>query len=193
MPDKEKTVIIADDDKTVRDPLKKFFEGIREFRVIEECADGETAVELCLKHHPDIVLMDIDMPVKDGITATSQIISERAAGCVLMLTSFDDPDYISKAIDAGASGYLVKPVLYGSLLPTLKLGLEHSKEMHVLNKSVTSLRKRSEQRTVINEAKLFLMETHGISEEEAFTMIREYSRKKQLSMEQISEMILKKK
>lgn len=191
MSEKEKTIIIADDDKTVRDGLRKYFKGYPEFHVAGECANGREAVELCLRIRPDIVLMDIEMPELDGIEAAARIIDEQAAGCILMLTSFSEPDYISKAIDAGASGYLVKPIMYGSLIPTLRLGLEHSRNLHIMKKNMNGLKKRSERRNVINDAKLFLMEDRGITEDEAFVMIRELSREKQVSMEQISEILLK--
>ena len=182
------SVVIADDDCSVRSQLKEYLTN-SSYLIQDEASDGIEAVEKCRKLHPDLVLLDIAMPLMDGIAAAKAIKDEGLAKTTVMLTSFTDSENIQQALSAGASGYLTKPVERENVFTTLETCLNRSKECYLAQKEYNNLKKRFEGRRYIDEAKLLLMETKRISEQEAYEMIRELSRLKGLSMEDISKYI----
>lgn len=185
-----KTVFIADDDGAVRETLKQLFQGT-EFQVVGESANGLETVEACRTLRPHLVLMDIQMPLLDGIRAARMLVEEELVHCVVMLTFFDGPEYLEEAIKAGASGYLTKPFQAEKILPTLELCLAQSRTRHELGRSFAGLKRRLEQRDLVDQAKLCLMEERGLTEQEAYSAIRDLSRRKKLSMAQVSHYLLK--
>ena len=184
-----KTVFLADDDASVRQTLADFF-AQTDYHVVGQGCNGIETVEACRDLRPHLVLMDIQMPLLDGIQATRILVGEGLVHCVVMLTFFDEPEYLQKAIDAGASGYLTKPFEVDKILPTLDLCLEQSRKRYDLGKSYASLNRRLEQRELVDRAKLCLMEERGLSEQEAYSAIRDLSRRRKLSMAQVSEYVL---
>lgn len=150
------------------------------------------AVALCRKLRPDLVLLDVKMPLLNGIDAARLIREERSARCIVMLTSFDDQSCVEQALAAGAAGYLTKPLRAEDILPTLELCLSHTKEYYLLEKNCGSLKRRLASREIVDLAKLTVMEERGLTEEEAYVLIRELSRRKNLSMEQVARSILEK-
>ena len=100
-------VIIADDSDFVRDGMRIILSVDEEFEVLGCAKNGKEAVELCMKQKPDVILMDIQMPVMDGIEATKEIV-KRGLGKVLILTTFDADELVDKALKNGAGGYLIK-------------------------------------------------------------------------------------
>lgn len=187
--DHENTVLLVDDDRPIRDELRRFFEGTA-FRVIGEAVDGMEAVAQCKRLHPDLVLLDVKMPLMDGICAARIMREERSTRCIVMLTSFDDQKCVEQALDAGAAGYLTKPLRPVDILPTLELCLSKTREYYLLEKSCGNLKRRLISREMIDRAKLMVMEERGLSEEDAYVLIRELSRRKNLSMEQVARAIL---
>ena len=111
-------VIICDDDRFIVSTIKSQLTGSG-YEVVGEASNGLDLIRLCEKEKPDIVVVDIEMPVMSGIEATKELTSRDLAKCVVLLTSFDDASYIQGAIDAGASGYLTKPIRSEVLIPTL--------------------------------------------------------------------------
>lgn len=189
MEKREITVFLADDDVSVRSTLADFFRGT-DYHVVGQGCNGIETVEACRELKPHLVLMDIQMPLLDGIQATRMLMEEKLAHCVVMLTFFDEPEYLQKAIDAGASGYLTKPFSADKILPTLELCMEQSRRRYDLNKSYASLNRRLEQRELVDRAKLCLMEQRNMSEQEAYSTIRDLSRQRKMSMAQISQYLL---
>ncbi|WP_327088982.1 response regulator transcription factor [Nonomuraea sp. NBC_01738] len=101
-------ILLADDEAMIRAGVKAILAADAELEVVAEAADGRQAVDLAISHHPDVVLLDIRMPVLDGLGAAAEI-RRAAPGCaVVMLTTFGEDDYIAKALDVGASGFLLK-------------------------------------------------------------------------------------
>jgi DNA-binding NarL/FixJ family response regulator len=103
-------IVIADDHAVVRHGLAQLVATIRDVELVGAAADGEEAVALCAEHSPDVVLMDLEMPVLDGIEATRRIKATQPDVAVVVLTSFSDRERILRALDAGAAGYLLKDV-----------------------------------------------------------------------------------
>lgn len=191
MPDRihENTVLLVDDDQPIREELRRFFSGTS-YRVVGEAPDGMEAVALCRQLQPDVVLLDVKIPLVNGIDAAQLIREERSARCIVMLTSFDDQACVEQALAAGAAGYLTKPLQAEDILPTLELCLSHTKEYYLLEKRCGNLRRRLASREIVDRAKLTIMEERGLSEEDAYVLIRELSRRKNLSMEQVAHSLL---
>jgi DNA-binding NarL/FixJ family response regulator len=101
-------LIIVDDHPVVRDGLKGMFANQPEFEIAAEAENGIQALTLCLQHHPQVVLMDLRMPMMDGVTAISHLRREQPEIHVLVLTTYDSDAEIMKAIEAGATGYILK-------------------------------------------------------------------------------------
>jgi DNA-binding NarL/FixJ family response regulator len=113
-------VAIADDHGVVRHGLAQLLSTFADVELVGEAADGEAAVAMCAEHRPDVVLMDLEMPVLDGIEATRRIKAEQPDVAVVVLTSFSDRDRILQALDAGAAGYLLKDVEPGELAKAIE-------------------------------------------------------------------------
>ena len=173
------TALIIDDEPIIRmDLADQLTEG--GFRVVGEAGDGFDAVNLARRHRPDVVLMDISMPMFDGLTAAKQILEEDLAGTVIMITSFCDDDFIAKAREIGVGGYLVKPIRSENLLPTIEIAMGQSRRIkEAREREQEALRKVREQK-VIGRAKALLAEKKGISEKEALGILQKESMDKRV-------------
>lgn len=182
-------VVIADDEPITRIDIR---ETLLEagYDVVGEASDGFDTIELCKKHLPNIVIMDIKMPLLDGINASKIIIQEELADCIILLSAYSDPGFVEKAKKAGVTGYLVKPLDVKSLVPTLEVALAKSLEMKEMKAKIINVQKKLEGRKSIDRAKGLLMKNKGITEEEAFGEIRKLSMQKRISMEEISQIII---
>lgn len=183
------TIFLADDDITVRRTLKSVFAGCPNYQVVGTASNGMDAVEGCKQLRPDVALLDIQMPLLDGIAAARLILQNGYAKCVVMLTAFSDRAYIQDALDAGAFGYLTKPFEPEKILPTLELCIHRSREYYMLSKELKHLDRRAEERPAVDQAKLMLMESRGMTEDEAYQYIRELSRRKNMSMAKIAQYV----
>jgi DNA-binding NarL/FixJ family response regulator len=103
-------VVLADDHGVIRDGLGRLIAALDDIELVGVAADGAEAVERCRELAPDVVLMDLDMPVLDGLEATRRLLAERSATAVIVLTAFSDRRRITEALEAGACGYLLKDV-----------------------------------------------------------------------------------
>ncbi|WP_312650551.1 ANTAR domain-containing response regulator [Aminipila sp.] len=184
-----KTVVIADDDNNFRNSLKEFFKGTI-YQVVAEAPNGLEIVEKCKEFNPDIAIIDIQMPIMDGIKVAKIVAQEKTAKCIVMLTSFDDKEYVNEAIMAGATGYLTKPIDFSLIVPTIEVCLEKSKDCYLLSKDIQKIKKRRDTRDIIDRAKLIVMESKNVSEDKAYEIIRELSRRKQVSMECVAHYLL---
>src|SRR5258706_71694 len=113
-------ILVADDHFIVRMGLVALVNTEPDMEVVAEAADGAQAVELFAHQHPDLVLMDLRMPIKDGIQATAEIRNRFGDARVLMLTTFDGDEDIHKALQAGAQGYIFKDSTGDKLIPALR-------------------------------------------------------------------------
>ena len=163
-------VLVAEDESLIRLDL---VEMLREegYEVCGEAADGQAAVEMAQRLRPDLVVMDVKMPVLDGLTAAEQIVKARVAP-VVILTAFSQRDLVERAREAGAMAYLVKPFQKKDLLPTIEMAVSRFTEMVALEQEVADLHGRLEARKTIERAKGVLQAEHGLTEAEAFRWIQ---------------------
>ncbi len=181
-------VVVAEDEALIRLDLKEMLEESG-YLVVGEAGDGETAVRLVEELHPDVVFMDVKMPVLDGIAAAERIGRSRAAP-VIMLTAFGQRELVERARDAGATAYLVKPFQKVDLVPAIELAVARFAETAALEREVADLGDRLATRTLVDRAKARLQEEHGWSEAEAFRWVQKASMDRRLSMREVAEAVL---
>lgn len=182
-------VIIADDEPITRMDIKEILENSG-YEVLEEAADGFDAVEACKKHHPDLALLDVKMPLLDGLSAARIITEEQLADTVMMLTAYSEKSFVDEAKDVGVAGYLVKPIDEKSLVPSIELAVARSAEMKRLRSDIKKVSERLENRNIIEKAKGQVMAANNMTEQEAYDYIRHLSQQKNLSMRRVAEIIL---
>lgn len=184
-------VVIADDEPITKMDLNELLSEAG-YEVVGEASDGFDAVEICRKKHPDLVLMDIKMPLLDGLAAAKIIRSENLAETVMMMTAYSEREFVEQAKDCGVGGYLVKPIDEKSLIPNIEVAVNRSREIGKLRKDIEKVNGRLESRAVTEKAKGLLMEQQKMTEQEAYDYIRKLSQTKHLSMKRVAEMILTK-
>lgn len=182
-------VLIVDDESLIRMDLRDIIESCGH-EVVAEGTNGVEALELCKKHKPDIILMDVKMPELDGIEAARQIGFHHEAPVVL-LTSYSQQDLIDKARDSGVYGYLIKPVREEQLVPSLEMALGRCKSDARLREKMAELEQSLEDRKIIQKGTGILMELYSISESEAYNRIRTLSMNKQISIIETCNLIIK--
>jgi len=181
-------VLVAEDDSLIRMDL---VEMLREegYDVVGEAPNGQVAVELTESLRPDLVIMDIKMPVRDGIDAATEIAQKRLAP-VVMLTAFSQRDFIEKARDAGAMAYLVKPFSKADLAPAIEVAVSRYRELAALEAEVESVQETLEARKLIDRAKGLLMSQHAMTEPEAFAWIQRAAMDRRTTMRQVAEVVI---
>jgi response regulator NasT len=181
-------VLIAEDEALIRLDLKEMLEE-EGYAVVAEVGDGQQAVDQARALAPDLVILDIQMPVLDGLSAAEQIAGERVAP-VIVLTAFSQRELVERARDAGAMAYLVKPFSKNDLVPAIEVARARFSEMTALDSEVRTLEDRLETRKVVEKAKGVLMSEQGLTEAEAFRWIQRTAMNQRTSMKALAESIL---
>lgn len=181
-------VVIAEDEALIRLDLKEMLEE-EGYQVAGEAADGERAVELAAALRPDLVILDVKMPVLDGISAAERIAAQQIAP-VVILTAFSQRELVERARDAGAMAYLVKPFTKADLVPAIEIAVSRFQEMSALGTEVGTLRERLEVRKLLDRAKGVLQSECGFSEPEAFRWIQKTSMNRRVTMGAVAEDVL---
>ncbi|MGW7362795.1 ANTAR domain-containing response regulator [Streptomyces sp. NPDC054841] len=181
-------VVIAEDEALIRLDLKEMLEE-EGYQVVGEAGDGQKAVELAREHQPDLVILDVKMPILDGISAAEKIAEESIAP-VLMLTAFSQRDLVERARDAGAMAYLVKPFSKSDVVPAIEMAVSRFAELRALEKEVADLAQRLETRKLVDRAKSILQTQYGLTEPNAFRWIQKTSMDRRLSMQQVAEAVI---
>jgi two-component system, response regulator PdtaR len=181
-------ILLAEDETITRMDLKEMLENLG-YAVIGEAGDGEAAVNMARSLKPDLVLMDIKMPGVDGISA-AQILSEEHLTPVLLLTAYNDKEFVDRAVDAGVMGYLVKPFAENQLKPAIDVALERWREMRQIEHDLAQTQEVLETRKLVERAKGVLMDSQGLKEAEAFRRIQRLSMNSRKSMREVAEAIL---
>ncbi|MBO9520401.1 MAG: response regulator [Nocardioidaceae bacterium] len=181
----QRRVLIAEDEALIRLDLAEMLaeEG---FEVVAAVEDGAQAVAKAEELRPDLVILDVKMPVLDGIAAAERIASQRIAP-VVMLTAFSQRDLVERARDAGAMAYLVKPFGKSDLTPAIEMAVSRFAELQLLESEVADLSERLETRKVVDRAKGVLQEKLGLSEPDAFRWIQKTAMDLRLSMREVAD------
>jgi response regulator NasT len=181
-------VVVAEDEALIRLDIVEMLTDAG-FDVVGQAGDGEEAVRLAEEHRPDLVVMDIKMPILDGISAAERIAGARIAPVVL-LTAFSQRELVERARDAGAMAYVVKPFSAADLLPALEIALSRHAEISALEAEVADLADRFETRKLVDRAKGLLQTKFKMSEPEAFRWIQKTSMDKRLTMREVASAII---
>jgi two-component system, response regulator PdtaR len=181
-------VVIAEDEALIRLDLKEMLQEDG-YEVVGEAGDGETAVRLATELKPDLVILDVKMPVLDGISAAERITAARIAP-VVILTAFSQRELVRRATEAGAMAYLVKPFTKTDLVPAIEMAVSRYEEIRALEAEVGTLTERLETRKVVDRAKGLLQEAHGWSESQAFRWIQKTSMDRRLTMRAVADAVL---
>ena len=181
-------VVIAEDEVLIRMDLAEMLsdEG---YDVVGQAGDGAKAIELAEELRPDLVILDVKMPVLDGIAAAERIASQRIAP-VVILTAFSQRDLVERARDAGAMAYLVKPFSQTDLVPAIEMAVSRFAELSLLESEVADLTERLETRKAVDRAKNVLQEQLKLTEPEAFRWIQKTAMDLRLSMLQVAEGVI---
>ncbi len=180
-----RTVVIAEDETLIRMDLAEMLaeEG---YQVLGQAADGAKAIELAEELRPDLVILDVKMPVLDGIAAAEAIAGKRIAP-VVMLTAFSQRELVERAREAGAMSYLVKPFSQSDLVPAIEMAVSRYAEIAQLEAEVSDLKERLDTRKAVDRAKGILQEQLSLSEPEAFRWIQKTAMDLRMSMREVAE------
>ncbi|MDQ3777648.1 MAG: response regulator [Actinomycetota bacterium] len=166
-------ILIAEDETIIRLDLRNLLEDAGH-EVCAEARDGAEAVQLAREQSPDLAILDVKMPHLDGIEAAKRILEERPIP-IVMLTAYGQDELVSRAVEAGVFGYLVKPFRESDLLPAIATARGRHEELAALREEADSLAEALAARKAIERAKGILMARDGLSEHEAFTRLRKAS------------------
>lgn len=181
-------VLICEDEGLTALRLRKALSGLG-YDVVGEARDGEEAVAMAESLNPDAILMDIRMPKLDGVAAAERIMLNRPTA-IVMLTAYSDRELVNAAMQAGACGYLVKPVSDEQIQPALAVALTNFSELQDLNSEIGSLKEALEARKAVERAKGILMKRLQIPEDEAYRRLQKTSRDRRQSLKQTAEQIV---
>ena len=182
-------VVLVEDNQIIRMDCRQMLE-LAGFEVVAEGKDGLEAIHLCQKHHPDVVLLDIEMPNLDGISAARQIFLDRSCPVIVFLTAYFEEKLIQEATDVGAFGYLVKPLDEKTLISTIQVAYAKSKQKQDMEEQLTVLSQKLEDRKVIERAKGLLMKQKGLDENEAYAYLRNLSMSHRFSIRQVADLMI---
>lgn len=181
-------IMIVDDDPITRMDLREMLkeEG---YQVIKECKNGEEAVKHSVALEPDLIIMDVKMPILNGIKA-AKIIRQKSNAAILLLTAYSQRELIEDAKESGVTAYLVKPVTEADLIPAIEIALSQKKQFECLSRDLQTLKQKLKERRQVEKAKGKLMNAMMLSEEAAYRKMREYSMKNRMSLGMVAELIL---
>jgi len=158
-------------------------------RVVAEAAQGDEAVRLAAEHRPDLVILDIKMPVMDGIEAAERITQAQPIP-IILVTAYSEAQLVERAARANISAYLMKPVAEDDLLPAITLALARFREFESLRREVADLRGALEARKVVEKAKGILMRRLGLTEDEAFKRLQKQSQDTNRKLAEVAEAVV---
>ncbi|WP_283736674.1 ANTAR domain-containing response regulator [Clostridium perfringens] len=185
----KRTIVIVDDEPITRMDTREILEA-NGYDVVGEASDGFEAIEVCKKYNPSLVLMDIDMPLLDGIKAIKVLTKEKLVGGVILLTAFEDKKYIEMAKEVGAFGYMIKPVNEKVFIPTVEMCLSKAEEFDELKKDYDKINNKLNDRKLIEKAKGILVKQLNSNENDAYNRIRKLSMDRRTTMAEIAKIII---
>ncbi|SDP02387.1 response regulator receiver and ANTAR domain protein [Pedococcus dokdonensis] len=181
-------ILVAEDEALIRLDLAEMLVEAG-YDVVGQASNGEQAVEMATELTPDLVIMDVKMPVMDGITAAEQIGAARICP-VVMLTAFSQTELVERARDAGVMAYIVKPFTASDLAPAIDIARHRWTEVKALEQEISDLGERLETRKAVDRAKGVLMKKLKISEAEAFRWIQKTAMDRRLGMREVADAVV---
>ena len=188
VPASRRRVVVAEDESLIRIDVVETLED-NGFEVVAEAADGEKAVALVEELRPDLVVMDVKMPLLDGISA-AEIITRKRLAPVVLLTAFSQRELVERAAEAGALAYVVKPFTPNDLIPAIEVALSRATQIEALEDEISDLAERLETRKILDRAKGILNNTMGLPEPEAFRWIQKASMDRRLTMKEVAQTVI---
>jgi response regulator NasT len=184
--DKRIRILVAEDEALIRMDLVEMLQEAG-YEVVAQATNGEEAIALATEHQPDLAILDVKMPILDGISAAEKIIS---IAPVLMLTAFSQRELVDRARDAGVMAYVVKPFTISDLVPAIEIAFSRHTQMKSLADEVADLHERLETRKIIDRAKGILMKALNLSEPEAFSWIQRAAMDRRLTMKDVAHAVI---
>ena len=179
-------IVVAEDEALIRMDLVEMLSEAG-YQVVAQASDGAQAIELVKEHRPDLAILDVKMPILDGISAAEEII----ATCpVLMLTAFSQRELVDRARDAGVMAYVLKPFTINDLVPAIEIAISRHLQMKSLAAEVADLHDRLETRKIIDRAKGILMAALNLTEPQAFSWIQKAAMDRRLTMKEVAQAVI---
>jgi response regulator NasT len=179
-------IVVAEDEALIRMDLVEML-GEAGYLVVAQASDGAEAITLVAEHKPDLAILDVKMPILDGISAAEEII----ATCpVLMLTAFSQRELVDRARDAGVMAYVLKPFTINDLVPAIEIAISRHLQMKTLAEEVADLHDRLETRKIIDRAKGILMAALNLTEPQAFSWIQKAAMDRRLTMKEVAQAVI---
>lgn len=175
-------IVVAEDEAIIRMDLVEMLTEAG-YQVVGQASNGQEAIALVKENKPDLAILDVKMPVLDGISAAEEIIH---IAPVLMLTAFSQKELVERARDAGVMAYVVKPFSVTDLIPAMEIAMSRHRQMTSLASEVADLQERLETRKLIDRAKGILMAALNLSEPEAFSWIQRAAMDRRMSMKDVA-------
>jgi len=179
-------IVVAEDEALIRMDLVEMLVEAG-YDVLAEASDGAQAIELVKAHKPDLAILDVKMPILDGISAAEEIISLCP---VLMLTAFSQRELVDRARDAGVMAYVLKPFTINDLVPAIEIAISRHTQMRSLADEIADLHQRLETRKTIDRAKGILMAALNLTEPQAFSWIQKAAMDRRLTMREVAEAVI---
>jgi two-component system, response regulator PdtaR len=182
------SIVVVDDDPIIRMDIREMLEEAG-YQVAGEAKNGQEAIELVANVKPDLVIMDVKMPVLNGIKA-SCIIRKMQDTSILLLTAYSQKELVQDARDAGVAAYLVKPVSEENLIPAVEIALSQKEKIESLKKDLEQLKQSMDERKRVERAKGAVMKAFALDEEEAYRQMRGASMAARIPLSKLAERIL---
>ena len=179
-------ILVAEDETLIRMDLVEMLQTAG-YEVVAQATNGQEAIDLAIEHTPDLAILDVKMPILDGISAAEKIIT---ISPVLMLTAFSQRELVERARDAGVMAYVVKPFSIGDLVPAIEIAISRHLQMRTLADEVADLHERLETRKLIDRAKGILMQALNLAEPEAFSWIQRAAMDRRMTMKEVAQAVI---
>jgi response regulator NasT len=179
-------ILVAEDETLIRMDLVEMLQ-VAGYEVVAQATNGQEAIDLAVEHRPDLAILDVKMPILDGISAAEKIIE---IAPVLMLTAYSQKELVDRARDAGVMAYVVKPFTIGDLMPAIEIAISRHTQMKSLADEVADLHDRLETRKLIDRAKGILMKALNLSEPESFSWIQRAAMDRRLTMKEVAQAVI---
>ena len=182
-------IIVVDDEPITRMDICEILKEAN-YDVVAQAGDGFDAIEQSRKHRPDFVIMDVKMPILDGLKAAKVITEEKLSRGIVLLTAYSNKEFIEEAKNIGIIGYIVKPIDEKSFIPNLEIIFNKQEEFEKLERKYLKTSQKLEDRKKIDIAKSILMKKRDFTENEAYEYIRTLSMNKRCDMGKIADIII---